>query len=347
MIGMTSELSLAKIATLLGVELRGETERTVSGINTLQDAKENEISFLTNPRYKKYLSKTRAAAVLMTPAHASDFEGTALISDNPYLSYARLSAHFKIFEPNIPQIHSSAVLDDSVSVGNDVYIGPNVVIEAGASVGDGCYIEANCFVGRRSVLGAGSRLAANVTLYHGVTIGLRALVHSGCVIGADGFGIAPKADGSWEKVHQLGGVSIGDDVEIGACTTIDRGALQDTIIGNGVKLDNQIQIGHNAVVGDNTVMAARAGLAGSAKVGRNCIFGGDACVVGHVTVCDGVQLTARTLVTKSISEPGSYSSGSTPLMATVDWRKNSVRIAHLDKLAKRVGKLERENQTTE
>jgi UDP-3-O-[3-hydroxymyristoyl] glucosamine N-acyltransferase len=186
-----------------------------------------------------------------------------------------------------------------------------------------------------------------VTLYHDVTIGQRALVHSGCIIGADGFGIAPTPEGSWEKIHQLGGVTVGDDVEIGACTTIDRGALQDTIIGNGVKLDNQIQIGHNAVVGDNTVMAARAGLAGSAKVGRNCRFGGDACVVGHVTVCDGVQLTARTLVTKSISEPGSYSSGSTPLMSTSDWRKNSVRIAHLDKLVKRVGKLERAKQKIE
>ncbi len=339
---MKSEFSLAEIAALLEVELRGDPTLTVTGINTLQDAQRHEISFFTNPRYKKYLLDSSAAAVLLSPEHSGDYAGNCLISDNPYLAYARLSSQFKTFEPNPPHIHSSSIVDDSVSVGNNVYIGPNVVVESGACINDNCYVDANCFIGRGSVLGVGSRLSANVTLYHGVTLGERVLVHSGCVIGADGFGIAPRADGSWEKIHQLGGVKIGSDVEIGACTTIDRGALQDTVIGNGVKLDNHIQIGHNATVGDNTVMAARAGLAGSAKVGKNCIFGGDACVVGHVTVCDGVQLTARTLVTKSISESGSYSSGATPLMSTVDWRKNAVRVAQLDKLVKRVGKLERE-----
>ena len=344
---MKSEFSLAKIAALLEVELRGDSNLAVTGINTLEDAKEDEISFFTNPRYKKYLLDTNAAAVLLTSEHARDYEGNCLISDNPYLAYARLSAQFKTFEPNPPNIHSSSVVDGSVSVGNNVFIGPNVVIEAGARIGDNCYLEANCFVGHGSVLGEGSRLAANVTVYHGVSIGQRALIHSGCVIGADGFGIAPTGEGDWEKIHQLGGVCIGDDVEIGACTTIDRGALQDTVVGNGVKLDNHIQIAHNATVGDNTVMAAYSGLAGSAKVGRNCILGGDACVVGHVTVCDGVQLTARTLVTKSINEPGSYSSGSTPLMPTAEWRKNSVRIAHLDKLVKRVANLERAKQKVE
>ena len=220
----------------------------------------------------------------------------------------------------------------------DIYIGPNVVIDENVKLDSGCHIEANCFIGARSSIDKDGYLAPNVCIYHDVKIGHSARIHSGAVIGADGFGIAPRADKSWQKIHQIGGVTIGDNVEIGACSTIDRGAIENTELGDGVKLDNHVQIAHNACVGDNTVMAAYSGLAGSAKVGKNCILAGDVCIVGHVDVCDDVQLTARTLVTKSITESGSYSSGSTPLMTTVEWRKNSVRIGQLDKLARQIKK---------
>ncbi|CAI8311494.1 MAG: UDP-3-O-acylglucosamine N-acyltransferase [Porticoccaceae bacterium UBA1117] len=258
----------------------------------------------------------------------------------PYLAYARISSWFDLSPVKPGSIHPSAVIDPTVVLGDNVYIGPNVVVEMNAYIGTGCHISANSFIGARSSIGANGYIAANVSIYHDVRIGCKVRIHSSAVVGADGFGIAQRQDGSWEKIHQIGGVVIGDDVEIGACTTIDRAALADTILGDGVKLDNHVQIAHNAVVGDHTAIASYSGLAGSAKIGRNCIMAGDVCIVGHVTVCDNVQLTARTLVTKSISEPGSYSSGAMPLMTTTEWRKNSVRIGQLDRLARRVKKLE-------
>jgi len=258
----------------------------------------------------------------------------------PYLAYARISSWFDLSPVKPESIHPSAVIDPTAVLGDNVYIGPNVVVEMNAYIGMGCHISANSFIGARSSIGANGYIAANVSIYHDVRIGCKVRIHSSAVVGADGFGIAQRQDGSWEKIHQIGGVVIGDDVEIGACTTIDRAALADTILGDGVKLDNHVQIAHNAVVGDHTAIASYSGLAGSAKIGRNCIMAGDVCIVGHVTVCDNVQLTARTLVTKSISEPGSYSSGAMPLMTTTEWRKNSVRIGQLDRLARRVKKLE-------
>lgn len=337
---MSVEFSLSEIAAYLEAEIRGESELRITGLSTLQEAGEGQLAFLANPKYAKQLSETRASAVILTADKAADFKGNCLIVDQPYLAYARISSWFETSTLKPALIHPSAVIDSSAIVAKDVYIGPNVVIEAGAEIASGCHIAANSYIGARSSIGSNGYIAANVSIYHDVRIGEQVRIHSGSVIGADGFGIAPKPDRSWEKIHQIGGVTIGNDVEIGACTTVDRGALSDTKLGDGVKLDNHVQIAHNAVVGDHTAMASYSGLAGSAKVGRYCIMGGDVCIVGHVTVCDNVQLTARTLVTKSISEPGSYSSGSTPMMPTTEWRKNSVRIGQLDALARRVKKLE-------
>ena len=337
---MSVDFSLGEIAAYLDAEVRGDSKLRIAGLSTLHDAGDGQLAFLDNPKYTKQLATTKASAVILTSDNAANFAGNCVIVAQPYLAYARISSWFDLSPVKLESIHPSAVIDPTAVLGDNVYIGPNVVVEMNAYIGMGCHISANSFIGARSSIGANGYIAANVSIYHDVRIGCKVRIHSSAVIGADGFGIAPRQDGSWEKIHQIGGVVIGDDVEIGACTTIDRAALADTILGDGVKLDNHVQIAHNAVVGDHTAIASYSGLAGSAKIGRNCIMAGDVCIVGHVTVCDNVQLTARTLVTKSISEPGSYSSGAMPLMTTTEWRKNSVRIGQLDRLARRVKKLE-------
>ena len=337
---MSVDFSLGEIAAYLDAEVRGDSKLRIAGLSTLHDAGDGQLAFLDNPKYTKQLATTKASAVILTSDNAANFSGNCVIVSQPYLAYARISSWFDLSPVKLGSIHPSAVIDPTAVLGDNVYIGPNVVVEMNAYIGAGCHIAANSFIGARSSIGANGYIAANVSIYHDVRIGCKVRIHSSAVIGADGFGIAPRQDGSWEKIHQIGGVVIGDDVEIGACTTIDRAALADTILGDGVKLDNHVQIAHNAVVGDHTAIASYSGLAGSAKIGRNCIMAGDVCIVGHVTVCDNVQLTARTLVTKSISEPGSYSSGAMPLMTTTEWRKNSVRIGQLDRLARRVKKLE-------
>ena len=337
---MSVDFSLGEIAAYLDAEVRGDSKLRITGLSTLHDAGDGQLAFLDNPKYTKQLATTKASAVILTSDNAANFSGNCVIVSQPYLAYARISSWFDLSPVKLGSIHPSAVIDSTAVLGDNVYIGPNVVVEMNAYIGAGCHIAANSFIGARSSIGANGYIAANVSIYHDVRIGCKVRIHSSAVIGADGFGIAPRQDGSWEKIHQIGGVVIGDDVEIGACTTIDRAALADTILGDGVKLDNHVQIAHNAVVGDHTAIASYSGLAGSAKIGRNCIMAGDVCIVGHVTVCDNVQLTARTLVTKSISEPGSYSSGAMPLMTTTEWRKNSVRIGQLDRLARRVKKLE-------
>jgi UDP-3-O-[3-hydroxymyristoyl] glucosamine N-acyltransferase len=336
---MSCDFSLGEIAAFLEIEVRGDAERRITGLSTLENSEEGHLTFLSNPKYLKFLSSCKASAVIISPKNASDYDGSCLITDDPYLAYACISEWFDVTPIKKPDIHSSAVIDPTASLASDIYIGPNVVVDEYVKLDSGCHVEANCFIGARSSIGKNGYLAANVSIYHDVKIGQSARIHSGAVIGADGFGIAPRADRSWQKIHQVGGVTIGNDVEVGACSTVDRGAIENTKLGDGVKLDNHVQIAHNACVGDNTVMAAYSGLAGSAKVGKNCILAGDVCVVGHIEVCDDVQFTARTLVTKSITESGSYSSGSMPLMSTSEWRKNSVRIGQLDKLARQVKKI--------
>jgi UDP-3-O-[3-hydroxymyristoyl] glucosamine N-acyltransferase len=341
---MSRDYSLGEIATYLAAQLRGNPEIRITGLNSLKNAGAGQISFLSNPKYASQLSSCNAEAVLLTAEQAESYSGDCLILANPYLAYAKLSSWFDPAPQQVSGIHPSAVVHPSALVKDDVYLGPNVVVEAGAVLASGCRIEANSFIGARVVLGQHCHISANVTLYHDIVIGDRVRVHSGTVIGADGFGFAPDGDGGYQKIHQIGSVDIGDNVEIGACTTIDRGALENTIIGNGVIIDNHVQIAHNVVIGDNSALAAYSGLAGSATLGANCILAGSACVVGHISICDNVVLTARTLATKNITKPGVYSSAVTSALPNLEWRKNAARMSQLDSMARRLKELEKQQK---
>ncbi|QJQ95039.1 MULTISPECIES: UDP-3-O-(3-hydroxymyristoyl)glucosamine N-acyltransferase [Halomonadaceae] len=332
--------TLEEIAECLGARLLGDGGRRVSGLATLGEAGPEDITFLANKAYLKHLAKSRAAAVLLHPNHIADCPTASLALDNPYLGYAKLS---RLFDPLAMRqavgIHPNAVIADGVTLGQDVQVGPQVVIEEGVTLGDRVVVGAGCVIGAGSSIGEDSRLHPNVTVCHGVVVGKRAILQSACVIGGDGFGFAH--DGSrWHKIAQLGGVVIGDDVEVGSCSSIDRGALGDTVIGDDVKIDSQVQIAHNVQIGDHTALAGCVGIAGSTKVGRNCMLGGGVGLAGHLTICDGVQVTGMSLVTNSIHEPGIYSSG-TGAMSNAQWRKNAVRFKQLDDIAKRLARLEK------
>lgn len=332
-------LSLGEIAEFLGGELRGDPAGSIHAINTLQDAGPGEISFLANPAYAKYLSQTKASAVLVRPAEAEMCASDAIILDNPYLGYAKLSRLFEREPSQASGIHASAVVSPQAKVAESAVIGPGVVIAPGAVVGENARLLANVYVGEDSVIGDDCCLHPNVTLYAGVTLGRRVIVHSGAVIGADGFGFANDA-GRWERIAQLGGVVIGDDVVIGACTTIDRGALDNTVIEEGVILDNQIQIAHNVRIGAHTAIAACTGISGSTRIGRYCVIAGAVGIAGHLEIVDKVQITGMTMVTNSIREPGLYSSG-VPVEPNAKWRKNAARFRQLDELARRIRRLEK------
>ncbi len=336
---VTRVWTLRALADLIGATLVGDENCEIVRLNTLQNASSGELAFLANPAYQKHLSRTSASAVLLKPELAEAFNGNKLLLENPYLGYARLTACFNPVPPASAGIHPTASVDPTAHLGAGVSVGANAVIEAGAELADQVIIGAGCVVGSGSRIGSGSRLQANVTIYHGVVIGSDCILHSGCVIGADGFGFAPSREG-WVKVHQLGGVVIGDRVEIGACSTVDRGALDDTVIADGVIIDNQVQVAHNVKIGENTAIAGCTGIAGSTTIGRNCTIAGAASISGHLSISDGVHISATTLVNKSITEPGSYSSG-TVADATKSWRRNAVRFAQLDKMAGRLAALEK------
>ena len=332
--------TLGHLAERLGATLRGSAEKTVSGLATLQEASTDQLTFLANPQYRKFLSDTQAGAVLLTAADAEGFAGNALIVANPYLAYAQLSHLFDRKPRAGAGIHPTAVIAEDAQVDPSACIGAYAVIESGAQIAAGVTVGAQCVVGARSVIGEGGWLAPRVTLYHDVRIGKRVVIQSGAVIGGEGFGFANEK-GIWQKIAQIGGVTIGDDVEIGANTTVDRGALSDTLIGNGVKLDNQIMIAHNVQIGDNTAMAGCAGISGSTKIGKNCMIAGGVGMVGHIEVCDNVFVTGMTMVTRSITEPGSYSSG-TAMQPAAEWRKSAARIRQLDDMARRLQQLEKQ-----
>jgi UDP-3-O-[3-hydroxymyristoyl] glucosamine N-acyltransferase len=337
---MRDSYSLKDIALFLDAELWGDGCAQITGLATLKSAKAGDLAFLSNSKYASQLQHCHAEAVILEADQAQQFAGNRLVVDNAYLSYAKISSWFDSAPEPSQTIHPSATIDPTASLGEAVSVGANVVIEAGVQIGSGSTIKANSVIGARSLLGEDCSIQSNVSIYHDVRIGHRVVVHSGSVIGADGFGFAPDPQGGWHKISQVGGVVIGDDVEIGACSTIDRGAIDDTIIGNAVIIDNHVQIAHNAVVGDNSAMAAYAAVAGSATLGKNSVLAGGAHVVGHVTLCDNVQLMAHTLVTKDISQSGSYASSVTPLMTTPQWRKNSVRFGQLNDMALRLKKIE-------
>jgi UDP-3-O-[3-hydroxymyristoyl] glucosamine N-acyltransferase len=336
---MTATITLGQLAEFLGATLRGPADKHITGLATLQEAGPDQVSFLANPQYRKFLATTHAAAVLLKPADAEGYSADALLVPDPYLAYARIS-HLFDPKPKAPVgVHPTAVVAEDAFVDPAASVGAYAVIESGARIAAGVTIGAHCFIGARSVIGEGGWLAPRVTLYHDVRIGQRVVIQSGAVLGGEGFGFANEK-GVWQKIAQIGGVTIGDDVEIGVNTAIDRGAMDDTRIGNGVKLDNQIQIAHNVQIGDHTAMAACVGISGSAKIGKHCMLAGGVGLVGHIEICDGVFVTGMTMVTRSITEPGAYSSG-TAMQPAAEWRKSAARMRHLDDMARRLQQLEK------
>ncbi len=321
---MQGDYSLGELAVRFGLELRGDPALRVSQVATLSLATGGSLSFLANSRYRKHLGTTQATAVVVGPGDAEACPVAALVDSNPYLAYARIATVLHPGATLTPGIHPSAVVAGGARVAASAVVGPLCVIEPGAVLGERVEIGAGCTILAGARIGADTRLMPRVTLYPGVSIGERCLLHAGAVIGADGFGFAPD-DGTWIKVPQVGGVRIGDDVEIGANTTIDRGAIGDTIVENGVKLDNQIQVGHNVVIGAHTAIAACTGISGSTTIGRRCMIGGMVGFAGHLTIADDVTVTGCSLVSASIREGGSYSSGM-PTVPTRAWRR---MVAHL------------------
>ena len=323
-------LTLREIVARLGGEAVGEPAAPLTGVATLDSAGPRHIAFLANPKYRARLATTRAGAVIVGPGDRDAVSIPRIVSDNPYAYYARTVGLFHPEPAEAPGIHPFAQVDAAANVDASAQIGAFVVIGAGASIGKGARIGAHCVIGRKAAIGAGTRLHPRVTVYDGCTLGERCIVHSGAVIGADGFGMARDA-GRWIKIPQVGAVRIGDDVEIGANTTIDRGALDDTVIEEGVKLDNQIQVAHNCVIGAHTVIAGCTGISGSTTIGRNCLIGGGVGIVGHISICDGVTVSGMTLVAKSIRQPGTYTSG-LPMMPHAQWLRNAAHLRRLDRI---------------
>ena len=326
----------SELAQRFGLELRGD-DRVVHGVGTLADASPEQLGFLANPRYRAQLAETAAGVVVLRAEDAEARAGTALIARDPYVAFAKIAALFERKPLRDAGIHASAAIDPSASVDPSAHIGPHVSIGARSSVGAGAVIGPGCVIGDDCVVGEGCELVARVTLVTRVRLGKRVLIHSGAVLGADGFGIAMD-HGRWIKVPQLGGVLVGDDCEIGANTTIDRGALGDTVLEEDVRLDNQIQIGHNVRIGAHTAIAGCAAIAGSTRVGRHCLIAGGAGIIGHLEIADRVTVGAMSLVTHHLREPGEYVSG-TPIQPKREWRRNAARFGQLDQLARRVRKL--------
>ena len=335
--------SLADIQAALGGTLHGDPARRIERISPLASAGANDISFLSNPRYRAQMAASDAGCVIVSPetVDAAKARGDCIETPDPYLYYARLSQWWaaRVRAPRPAGVHPSAVVDADADVDPSASVGALCTVEAGAVVGPGCRLEARVHLGTGARVGAHSRIGVGVTIGAGCSVGERAVLHPGVVIGADGFGFA-LSQGGWHKIEQLGGVQIGCDVEIGANTCIDRGALGDTVIGNGVKLDNLIQIGHNVQVGAHTAMAGCVGVAGSAVIGARCTLGGGAIVLGHLELVDDVHVSAATVVTRSIREPGQYS-GVYPFEDNAGWERNAATLRRLHELRGRVRDLEK------
>lgn len=334
--------TLGELAEHVSGKVKGDATCVIESVATLQHAKENQISFLTNPAYRSQLNSSKAGAVIMSAADAENctININALISHNPYAAYAKIAALLSPPENYAAGIDSHAYIAADAKISKRASIAAAAVIESGVIIADDVRIGSGCVIQKNVKIGAGSILVANVTVAHDCVIGERNIIHPGVVIGADGFGQAMD-QGVWIKVPQLGGVVIGDDVEIGANTTIDRGAIEDTIIEDNVKLDNQIQVAHNVKIGAHTAIAGCSAIAGSTKIGKHCRIAGMVGIVGHLEIADNVTVTAKSLVTHSIKQAGVYSAG-TPLEPNLQWRKNTIRFKHLDEMAKRLNALEKQ-----
>ncbi len=317
-------IALGELAVRFGCELRGDPAQRVDHVAPLSSAGPGALTFLANAKLTTLLAATRASAVILEPRSAEACPVPALITPNPHALFARIAQFMYPPPPLHPGAHPSALIDPRAEVDPSAQIGPLAIIASGAVIGPRCLIGPACVIGEQARIGADSRLIARVTIEHGVQLGARALVHPGVVLGADGFGLA-RDGGRWLKVPQIGGLRIGDDVEIGANTTIDRGALEDTVIGEGVKLDNQIQIGHNAQIGAHTAIAACTGVSGSTRIGARCMIGGAVGFAGHIEICDDTVITGMAMVTHSITQPGVYSSG-IPIEPIRRWKRVVARL---------------------
>ncbi|OCG18516.1 UDP-3-O-(3-hydroxymyristoyl)glucosamine N-acyltransferase [Gilliamella sp. App6-5] len=330
---------LAQLAEQLDAKLHGDGNLTITGIASMRSAVFGQITFLSDKKLQSNLLECKASAIVMTEESLEHWNGAALIVKNPYLAYAKLAQILDTTPTPAKDIAPTAVIDSTAQLGSNISIGANAVIESGVVLGDNCIIGAGCFIGKNTTIGAGTKLWANVSVYHNCVIGENCLVQSSTVIGADGFGYA-NDKGKWIKIPQLGRVVIGNNVEIGASTTIDRGALDDTVIGNGVIIDNQCQIAHNDIIGDHTAVAGGVIMAGSLTIGRHCLIGGASVINGHMEICDQVTVTGMGMVMRPITEPGVYSSG-IPLQKNKVWRKTASLVLHIDEMNKRLKSLEK------
>jgi len=335
-------ITLGELATRFDCELVGDADVIVDNVAGLHNAGPGSLSFLSNPSFKQQLSSTKAAAVILRADDADDVPTAALISDNPYAHYARMAAVIHPAPKYAPGIHSSAVVSASARVADSAHIAANVFIGDETVIGENTYVGPNSVVGPNCTIDSDCRLIANVTLVRQVALGARSIIHPGAVIGADGFGNAMTPEG-WVKVPQLGGVRIGADVEIGANTTVDCGAIDDTVIENGVRIDNLCMIAHNAHIGEHTAMAGSSGVSGSTTIGKRCLFAGQSGTVGHITVCDDVVISGKAVISKSITKPGVYAS-IFPAEEISIWNRRVARFRRLDQLVERIKKLEKANK---
>ncbi|MGZ5201554.1 MAG: UDP-3-O-(3-hydroxymyristoyl)glucosamine N-acyltransferase [Telluria sp.] len=336
---------LGELVERFGGHLAGDPDIEVTGIAPLQDAGASHISFLSNSKLRALAAQSNAAALIVSPLDdptvAATFTGARIVTSNPYAYFARTAQYFVALDAIVPEpgIHPSAVVARSADIHPTAHIGPHATVEGGAIVKAGAVIDSGCFIGRGAQIGEGTHLFANVTFHGGCRIGKRGVIQSGAVIGADGFGFAME-EGAYIKIPQTGGVVIGDDVEIGANTSVDRGALADTVLEDGVKLDNQIQIGHNVHIGAHTAMAGCVGVAGSAKIGKHCTFGGAAMVLGHLEIADNVHISSGTMVSRSVLEAGQYT-GFYPLAKNAEWEKSAAIVRNLASMREKIRALEK------
>lgn len=332
-------LTLAELATITGGELIGDANATVTMVAPMDKAQQGHVTFLSNPKYAKHLADCQATLVMVKEAQRDLCVGNALVVTDPYVAFAKVAQALDTTPKPAVGIAPSAVIASDAIIGQNVAIGANAVIETGVELGDGVIVGAGCFIGKNAKLGNNTKLWANVTVYHEVSLGSDCLIQSGAVIGSDGFGYA-NDNGEWIKIPQLGSVRIGNRVEIGACTTIDRGALEDTIIEDNVILDNQLQIAHNVQIGYGTVMPGGTIVAGSTKIGKYCQIGGASVLNGHIEIADGVAITGMGMVMRSIEEKGIYSSG-IPLQTNKEWRRTATRVHKIDEMNKRLKAVEK------
>lgn len=332
--------TLQEIAEHIGAELKGEPQLAITAVSPLNKAQKGELSFISDKKYLNHVESSKASALIVNPALAEQLSGNLLVMKDPYLGYAKVAQIFDTTPHPKPGISSSSTIAESAQLGVNVAIDANAVIKDGAEIGDNAIIGAGVVIGENARIGANTLIYPNTVIYHAVEIGRDCIIHANAVIGSDGFGYANDR-GEWVKIPQVGSVIIGDSVEIGAHTAIDRGALENTVIGTGVKLDNHIHIAHNVVIGDYTAIAGCTAIAGSTTIGKHCTIAGRVSIIGHLEVCDKAHITATTFVNKSITEPGAYSSGTT-FQSNKEWHKSAVRFRQLDEMWRKLKQLEKE-----